>query len=92
MVSYDYDVNSILAHAMKDCTAKRICNTWQHLHDIYKFATVAPNIYLLDKELELDLKTTGTDYQLITPYSHRNNLAERAIQTWRNHFKAGLAT
>ena len=26
------------------------------------------------------------------PYLHRRNLAERAIQTWKNHFKAGLAS
>ena len=26
------------------------------------------------------------------PHSHRRNLAERAIQTWKNHFKAGLAS
>ena len=31
-------------------------------------------------------------YQLVPPHHHRNNLAERAIQTWKNHFKAGLAT
>ena len=29
---------------------------------------------------------------MVPPHSHRRNLAERAIQTWKNHFKAGLAT
>jgi hypothetical protein len=29
--------------------------------------------------------------QLVPPNSHRQNLAERAIQTFKNHFKAVLA-
>ena len=32
------------------------------------------------------------DFQLVPPHSHRRNLAERAIQTFKNHFKAGMAT
>ena len=31
-------------------------------------------------------------YQLVPPQIHRPNLAERAIQTFKNHLKAGLAT
>ena len=66
------------------------------MHDTYEYAACAPNIYLLDNEFSLELQTAlkkaGTDYQLVTPHSHRNNLAERVIQTWKNNFKAGLAT
>ena len=29
---------------------------------------------------------------MVPPHTHRRNLAERAIQTWKNHFKAGLAS
>ena len=96
MVGYNYDANSILGHPLKDRTANSMRTAWQYLHNIYEFVACAPNIYLLDNEfsseLEIALKKAKTDYQLVTPYSHRNNLAERAIQTWKNHFKAGLAT
>ena len=30
-------------------------------------------------------------HQLVPPHAHRTNLAERAIQTFKNHFKSGLA-
>ena len=32
------------------------------------------------------------DYQLVPSHSHRRNLAKIAIKTWKNHFKAGLAS
>ena len=31
-------------------------------------------------------------FQLVPPHSHRANAAERAIQTFENHFKAGIAS
>ena len=50
---------------------------------------------VLDNEFSADLKTAFDEhklsYQLVTPHKHKNNLAERAIQTWKSHFKAGLA-
>ena len=30
--------------------------------------------------------------QLVTPHMHRNNPTEREIQTWKDHFLAGLAS
>ena len=53
-------------------------------------------MYILDnefsQELENALKLEKCNFQLVPPHAHRNNLAERAIQTWKSHFKAGLAT
>ena len=31
-------------------------------------------------------------YQMVLPHYHRANLAERATQTFKNHFKSGLST
>ena len=57
---------------------------------------IAPEVWILDNEILNDLKTTfqsqDTKFQLVPPHSHGRNLAERAIQTWKNHLKAGLAT
>ena len=33
-----------------------------------------------------------TTFQFVPPYTHRANVAERAIQTFKGHFKAGLAS
>ena len=46
----------------------------------------------ISNELIEALKDNNTTYQLVPPYTHRRNLAERAIQTYKNHFKAGLAS
>jgi hypothetical protein len=38
------------------------------------------------------LNTEGIKWQLVPPNEHRVNAAERAIQTFKNHFIAGLCT
>ena len=53
-------------------------------------------MWVLDNEISTDLQAAfeknDTNFQLVPPNSHQRNLAERAIQTWKNHFKAGMAT
>ena len=55
-----------------------------------------PNTYVLDNEVSSTLidamAKENISYQLVPPHIHRTNLAERAIQTYKNNFKAGLAT
>ena len=38
------------------------------------------------------IKSKGVDWQLVEPDNHRANAAKRAIQTFKNHFLARLAT
>ena len=38
------------------------------------------------------IQATDTTIQRVPPHNHRRNAAERAIQTFKNHFIAGLAT
>ena len=51
---------------------------------------------MMDNEGADDLKTALNKaeliYQLVLPYIHRANKAERAIQTLKGYLKAGLAT
>ncbi|OEU07083.1 hypothetical protein FRACYDRAFT_198400 [Fragilariopsis cylindrus CCMP1102] len=42
------------------------------------------------KELILEIEKKGLDYQIASPGDHRLNHAERAIQTFKNHFIAVL--
>ena len=61
-----------------------------------RYAGYAPNIHFLDNECSTILQEAFEkyidDYQFVPPHSHRRNAAKRAIQTWKNHFGAGLAT
>jgi hypothetical protein len=53
-----------------------------------------PILQRLDNEESLALRNyltkQGIDYQLAPSYIHRRNNAERAIQTFKNHFISGL--
>ena len=50
----------------------------------------------MDNEASSHLKTAllkkDISHQLIPPHCHRDNLSKRAIQIFKNHLKAGLAT
>jgi hypothetical protein len=55
-----------------------------------------PLLQCLDNEASLALRNyltkQGITYQLVPPHIHRINNAERAVQTFKNHFIAGLCS
>jgi hypothetical protein len=55
-----------------------------------------PKLQTMDNEASAALKKYFTEkemcYQLVPPHCHRTNAAERAIRTFKQHFKAGLTT
>ncbi|KAL3781993.1 hypothetical protein HJC23_013821 [Cyclotella cryptica] len=56
---------------------------------------LAPTRQVLDNEASTAYKQairdSGMTYQLVPPDDHRRNLAEKAIQTWKDHFIAALS-
>ena len=67
--------------------------------DIYEYLTAAnqkPSLNIIDNEaskaVTTYIKSQDVDWQLVEPDNHRVNATERAIQTFKNHFLAGLAT
>ena len=96
LISYHYDANAIQGIPLPNRQAATITNGWLTLHNRYDNAGLAPKTWILDNETSRDLKTAMSkkkvDFQLVPPHNHRANAAERAIQTFKNHFKAGLAS
>ena len=96
LVAYHFDGNLVMGKALKNRRAETITATWQAMHTMFSVAGVAPNTYVMDNEISQEFITAltqnETKYQLVPPHTHRRNLAERAIQTFKNHFKAGLAS
>ena len=94
MIGYHFDANYIMAHPVRDCTAGTLTKAWEHMHKEFQRAGSAPETWVLNNEKSNEFKSAfnkyDVQYQLVPPRSHRRNLAERAIQTWKNHFKAGL--
>ena len=96
LIGFHYNTNVILAEPIKNRSAQSLTTAWENMHKEFKKSTNAPNIYVLDNEKSTELIETfnkyDVTYQLAPPHNHRTNLAERAIQTFKHHFKAGLAT
>ena len=96
LVAYHFNGNYIISRALKNRKAETITKTWQTINNMFTQAGVAPNAYVMDNVISSDfvaaLTKNNTSFQLVPPHTHRRNLAERAIQTFKNHFKAGLVS
>jgi hypothetical protein len=96
MIAYHYDANAILGVPVKNRQAAVLTKAWKEIHHKLCSAGLKPTTWILDNETSHDLQTAmtkyKTKYQLVPPHIHRANAAERAIQTFKNHFKAGLAS
>ena len=67
---------------------------YQTLVDRLKEKGTHPAMHLLDNEYSAEMKTTiqrnGMKYQLVPPHDHRRNIAEKAIQVFKDHFVSVL--
>ena len=95
IVLVEVDGNYIDAEPMKNRTEGSIINAYLILWArLSASGTVKPRMHLLDNEasaaFKVEIKKNCT-LQLVPPDNHRRNLAERAIQTFKSHFKAILA-
>ena len=95
LVGYHYDSNAILAQPLKNREALTITKTWKEMNQRFYIAGVQPNTYIMDNECSATLRhaliKNRITWQLVPPKTHRRNAAERAIQTFKNHLKAGLS-
>jgi hypothetical protein len=96
LVLYDYDSNAILAEPMKNRSDNEHLRAYNKLHQFLVDRGFKPLLQKLDNEASNALKQTmrdkDIDFQLVPPHTHRRNAAERAIQTFKNHFVACLCT
>ena len=92
MVLVEVDGNYIDAEPMKNRSAGSMIKAYLAL---WARLTATGTIrHLMDNEASAELKTEirkNCTIQLVPPDNHRRNLAERAIQTFKCHFKAILA-
>ena len=93
---YSYDANYIFAKALPNRFGSTIRDAWLDSHKLAQSNGYAPKLHIIDNECSSHIQAAFTkhnvDFQIVPPYSHRRNAAERAIQTWKNHFIACLST
>jgi hypothetical protein len=96
MILYDYDSNAILAQPIKDRTAPELLRAFQVMEQEVVAHGLKPKLMKLDKEASKLLKTyhhqQNITFQLVPPYSHIQNAAEREIRSFKDHFIAGLCS
>ena len=87
LVAYHCESNSFIAQALKNRRAETITVPWQVIHNMYTQGGIASDTYVMDNENSTEFITAltknDTSYQLVPPHTHRRNLAERAIQTFK---------
>ena len=96
VVLYDYDTNSIQTALTKTRNAAEIRDVTIQLLTKLTQSGHPTNLHIMDNEASDTLKAAllkyKIAYQLVPPHIHRRNAAERAIQTFKNHFIAVLCT
>ena len=96
MVVYNYDANSVLVEPLNNIKSKYFTMTFLKILNILTVSENAPKIYILYNkifgEFKDALKQKKLTYQLVPCFQHRCKKSERAIQTFKNHFIAGLSS
>jgi hypothetical protein len=96
MVIYDYDSNAILAKPIKDRTSPELLKAFQFMEQELVAKGLKPKLMKLDNEASKLLRDyiyqQERAFQLVPPYSHRRNSAERAIRSFTDHLIAGLCS
>jgi hypothetical protein len=96
MILHEYDSNAILAQPIKSRTAPELLTAFQAMEQVLVARGLKPKLMKLDNEASKLLKTylhqQDITFQLVPPYSHRRNSAERAIRSFKDHLIAGLCS
>ena len=96
MVLYAVDPNAIIAEPLKNRTSGELLRAYQKLYKYLQVRGYKPRIHKLDNEASQDMLDFIVEQQakaqIVPPHIHRQNEAERAIQTWKHHFLSGLAS
>jgi hypothetical protein len=96
MILYDYDSNAILSQPIKDGTAPELLKAIQIVEQELVARGLTPKLMKLDNEASKLLNTylhqQDITFQLVPPYSHRVNSAERAIISLKDNLIPGLCS
>eukprot|EP00804_Cyclotella_cryptica_P029060 CCRYP_005247-RA/>CCRYP_005247-RA protein AED:0.20 eAED:0.15 QI:0/0/0/1/0/0/4/0/830 len=95
MILYHVDSNSIWAEPTKNKTKGELILARNRALQRMKACGIQPTRQVLDNEIsaayKLAITASGMTYQLVPPDDHRRNIAEKAIQTWKDHFIAVIS-
>ena len=71
-------------------------NAYRKIQTLLTSQGLQPKLHLLDNKCAASFKnfmrSVNETFQLVPPHLRRQNAVKRAIQTWKNHFIAGLTS
>ncbi len=90
MVLAENDSDAILVEGMKNRSAGEMVRAYNVLIARLHACGIFPTKQVLDNEISQSYKEAiashNIEYELVPPHNHERNKAERAIQTYKNHF------
>jgi hypothetical protein len=96
MVCYIYDCNYVKVAPMNSLSASEWVKACDHIHQEPTAKGFKPKLQTLDNKAFAALKHFFTandmEYQLVPTHCRPHNAAERAIQTFKEHFVAGISS
>ena len=97
MIVHDHHSSAILSQPIKTKWAIKQLRNVQEIHKFLNDRSIHPKMHVMDNECPLVVKehlinSKKTQLLLVTPYMHRFNVAEKAIDRYKNHFIFGLST
>ena len=85
-----------MGYPIRNKTAKEMLDTYQQVYKKLTKCGFTPTLHKLDNEVAQEVINFVEDQkatiQCTPPDMHRQNAAEKALQTWKMHFKSGLAS
>lgn len=96
MILYSHDANAILAEPIKSRAQSELIRAYTTMQTTLIDKGFTLRLHILDNEAPLALQHIITSqqasFQLVPPNIHHRNAAECVIQTFKDHFIAGLAS
>ena len=90
MVLYELSSNVILVEPLRNKSSGEMVGAYQKLVDRLEEGGIKPNFHILDNEISGEyrdaIKENQMKFQLVPPNDHRRNIAEKAIQVFKDHF------
>ncbi len=95
MILHDVDSNSSWVEAIKNNTKGELILSQQRALACMKQCGIVPTHQIFNNQASAAYKTaietSKMTYQLVPPINHQQNMAEKAIQTFQNHFVSVLS-
>eukprot|EP00804_Cyclotella_cryptica_P023668 CCRYP_017685-RA/>CCRYP_017685-RA protein AED:0.45 eAED:0.45 QI:0/-1/0/1/-1/1/1/0/136 len=96
LIAYAYDPNYVFAIPIPNLRDETVLHAFDEVFQELKTRGLKPTFNVTDNQAAQSIKTYLTKEQIkwpfVEPNNHRVNAAERAIQTYKNHFISGLCT